>query len=70
MLDALVSGTTDPEVLAELARGRLRSKLPALRDALGRDTSPPITPSWWARYWPTSTTSTSLSLTLAPRSSG
>lgn len=34
MLDALVSGTTDPEVLAELARGRLRSKLPQLRDAL------------------------------------
>jgi transposase len=33
-LDALVGGTTDPEVLAELARGRLRSKLPALRDAL------------------------------------
>ncbi|MBV9819532.1 MAG: IS110 family transposase [Solirubrobacterales bacterium] len=34
MLDALVSGTTDPEVLAELARGRLRQKLPALREAL------------------------------------
>ena len=34
MLDALISGTTDPEILAELARGRLRSKLPALRDAL------------------------------------
>jgi transposase len=34
MLDALVGGTADPEVLAELARGRLRSKLPALRDAL------------------------------------
>jgi transposase len=33
MLDALVSGTTDPEVLAELARGRLRSKLPALQAA-------------------------------------
>src|SRR5215203_4543445 len=32
--DALVGGTTDPDVLAELARGRLRSKLPALRDAL------------------------------------
>ncbi len=29
-----ISGTTNPEVLAELARGRLRSKLPALRDAL------------------------------------
>jgi transposase len=34
MLDALVSGTTDPQVLAELARGRLRSKIPALREAL------------------------------------
>ena len=34
MLDALVSGTTDPELLAELARGRLRAKLPALREAL------------------------------------
>jgi transposase len=34
MLDALVSGTTDPEILSELARGRLRSKLPALREAL------------------------------------
>jgi transposase len=34
MLDALVDGTTDPEVLADLARGRLRAKLPALREAL------------------------------------
>ena len=34
MLDALISGTTDPELLAELARGRLRAKLPALREAL------------------------------------
>jgi transposase len=34
MLDALVSGTTDPKLLAELARGRLRSKLVALREAL------------------------------------
>src|SRR3989442_3899819 len=34
MLDALVAGTTDPELLAELARGKLRSKLPALREAL------------------------------------
>jgi transposase len=34
MLDALCSGTTDPEVLADLAKGRLRSKLPALREAL------------------------------------
>ena len=34
MLDALVSGTTDPEVLADLALGKLRKKIPALKDAL------------------------------------
>lgn len=34
MLEALIAGTTDPEVLAELAQGRLRAKLPALREAL------------------------------------
>jgi transposase len=34
MLDALVAGTTDPEVLAELAKGKLRAKIPALREAL------------------------------------
>jgi transposase len=34
MLNALVAGTTDPEVLADLARGTLRKKLPALRQAL------------------------------------
>ena len=34
MLDALVAGTTNPEVLAELARGKLRKKIPALKEAL------------------------------------
>ena len=34
MLDALVAGTTDPHVLAELAKGKLRAKIPALREAL------------------------------------
>ena len=34
MLAALLEGTTDPTVLAELARGRLRTKIPALRQAL------------------------------------
>jgi transposase len=34
MLDALCEGTTDPEILAELAKGRLRTKIPALREAL------------------------------------
>jgi transposase len=34
MLDALVAGTTDPDILAELAKGRLRTKIPALKEAL------------------------------------
>lgn len=34
MLEALVAGTRDPVVLAELAKGALRKKLPALRAAL------------------------------------
>jgi transposase len=34
MLAALIEGTTDPDVLAELALGKLRLKLPALREAL------------------------------------
>jgi transposase len=34
MLDALVHGTTDPEILAELARGKMRAKIPALKQAL------------------------------------
>jgi len=34
MVDALLAGTTDPTVLAELARGKLRKKLPELRRAL------------------------------------
>src|SRR5207244_2308013 len=43
MLEALVQGTTDPAMLAELARGRLRGKLPALRQALaGRFRGPTI----------------------------
>ena len=34
MLEAILSGSTDPEVLAELARGKLRKKLSLLREAL------------------------------------
>jgi transposase len=34
MLDALIAGTKDPEVLADLAKGLLRKKLPQLREAL------------------------------------
>lgn len=34
MLTALVEGTTDPGILADLARGKLRKKLPLLQRAL------------------------------------
>ncbi len=34
MLEALLSGISDAQTLAELARGRLRAKLPQLREAL------------------------------------
>jgi transposase len=34
MLEALISGTRDPEVLADLARGKLRKKIPMLEQAL------------------------------------
>lgn len=34
MLEALLRGTTDPMVLADLAKGKLRKKLPTLRQAL------------------------------------
>src|SRR5450631_4033078 len=34
MLNALINGTTDPVVLADLAKSRMRAKIPALREAL------------------------------------
>jgi transposase len=40
MLGALLGGETDPEALSELARGRLRQKLPELRRALAGRAKP------------------------------
>ena len=34
MLEALLSGVTDPEQLAELSKGKMRAKIPELKDAL------------------------------------
>lgn len=40
MLQAMIEGTHDPEILADLARGRLRKKIPDLRKALTGKFSP------------------------------
>jgi transposase len=40
MLEALIGGEQRPEVLAELARGRLRAKVPQLRQALAGRVQP------------------------------
>lgn len=34
MIDALIVGQRDPQILAEMAKGRMRSKIPQLQDAL------------------------------------
>jgi transposase len=34
MIDALICGQRDPEILAEMAEGRMRAKIPQLQDAL------------------------------------
>ncbi|MGH7746538.1 MAG: IS110 family transposase [Candidatus Dormibacteria bacterium] len=34
IIEALISGTTDPKVLAQMAKGRMRPKIPALEEAL------------------------------------
>jgi transposase len=41
MIEALIEGISDPEVLAELARGTLRKKVPQLREALQGRVAPP-----------------------------
>ena len=56
MLEALVAGTHDPEVLAALAKGRLRAKLPALREALAGRFRTDHHGRWSPRSWPTSIT--------------
>lgn len=57
MLRALVEGETDPQVLADLARGQLRKKLPQLVAALtGSFGNHLVTISafWWPGNWRTS----------------
>ena len=61
MLEALDLGHDDPEVLAELAKGRLRAKIRALKEALeGRFDH--LHDVWIGAILATSTSSTSRSL--------
>ena len=69
MLEALVSGTRDPEVLAELARGGLRKKIPSSA-VPSRAASAPTTRSSSDRSWPSSTSWTRPSARSRARSTG
>jgi transposase len=53
MLGALIGGESDPRVLAELAKGKMRRKIPALTEAL-TGTSARSTVSWRAACSPAS----------------
>ena len=68
MLDALVAGTHDPAVLAELAKGRLRTKLGAA-GGIGGPLAP-IMRCCWASCWPIWTISTRPSSGSAAKSPG
>jgi len=57
MVEEHISGTHDPEVLAAPAKGRLRTKILVLQQALEGD-SPAITRGSSASSWRTSTRST------------
>jgi hypothetical protein len=52
MLEALLGGNTNPEVLADLAQGKLRKKLPELRKAL-QDGLVHTTVFFWSTFWVT-----------------
>jgi hypothetical protein len=58
MLDALIQGTTGPQILAELARGPMRTKIPALKEALAGRFEHLQPPCGSARSSSTSTSST------------
>jgi len=52
LLEHLVAGQTDPVVLAQGARGRMKEKIPALEQALAGSFGP-TSASWWPANWPT-----------------
>ncbi len=58
MLEALLCGVTDPEQLAELSKGKMRAKIPQLREALQVASRSSTTGSWSPSCSRTSTRST------------
>jgi hypothetical protein len=77
ILVALLAGQTDPDTVADLARGRLRSKIPALREVVAGTSAPTTMACLSPGCWPTSTSSmppssvdAALTETAAPRPSG
>ena len=70
ILEALLAGQDDPDALAELARGRLRAKIPALREALAGRSGSPITACWSRRCWRILISSTPRSRSSTPLWSG
>jgi hypothetical protein len=56
MIEALIAGQRDPQVLAELAKGRLRRRVRTWRWPWSAG-SPTTTPRWPGCTWTTSTTS-------------
>lgn len=56
MIEALIAGQRDPEILAEMAKGRMRSKIPELQDVLAggsTNTTPDcVAPCWIASITP------------------
>jgi hypothetical protein len=50
ILSALVAGQANPKQIAALAKGKLRSKLPQLQQALN-GTVRPINASFWLKCW-------------------
>ena len=68
IIEALIAGERDPEVLAEMAKGRLRAKIARLERGACRATSVPTTPCSAARSSTTSTSWTARSLRSPTRS--
>jgi transposase len=62
MIEALIAGQRDPAELAQMARGRMRVKVPALQEALGQAHISPPTMHWPpGTSWTRSTSTTGLS---------